>query len=159
MGDFLDTLDIITSVLRHRFMIVGQRRDLDVKGDIDFSNPSWENNLRKEVAERGGLHSVCGIDYHIFEKGIGTNMPSFVAGRICWDMWFLSEALRIGYDVVDATGKIFAIHQKHTYTRTAGKAKGRRGEEAIMNKKLSQGRGASIKDANWRFLNGKLTKR
>lgn len=159
MGDFLDTLDIVSSVFHHQFMIIGQRWDLWVDDYIDFSNVLWEHELRKKVEKIGKLHPQCGIDYFVFEKGFGMDMPPFNLGRTCWDNWIVSHALRIGLDVVDATEKVFAVHQNHDYSHTGGEKKARKGDEAIINRRLLRKNIAFIQEAKWRFLNNKLVKK
>jgi len=159
LDDFLGTIDKVVSVLLHRFMIVGQRWDLDVTEHIDFSNPSWKNILHEEVVKHGKLHPTCGIDYFIFEKEISINMLPFPIGRTCWDNWFMSQALRIGVNVVDATEKIFAIHQEHRQFHIEEYTNNRIGKESAMCRKLAQGSMAHIDSANWKFSNGKLVKK
>ncbi len=159
VSDFLSVVDKVSLKL-NQFMIVGQRWDLDVKDYINFDE-FWEKELRIKVNELEKLHSPCGEDYHIFGKGYGIGMPSFIVGRPGWDNWFVAQALKDGLDVVDATGEILAIHQTHDYSHIGGIENGREGEEAMTNRKLA---GAIIHQgftthANWEFLNGDLVKR
>ena len=158
-NDFLDAIDKVSSKFS-KFMIIGQRWDLDVPELIDFSNSHWEEDLRNRVATFGKLHSTAGLDYHIFEKGFGLDMPPFIVGRPAWDNWFVSEALRLGFNVVDATGKIFAVHQTHDYSHIdGGFDEGRAGEEASRNRGLA-GAGCSFTtDANWKFSGDNIVKR
>jgi len=158
-NDFLDTLDIVTTAFPHKFMIVGQRWDLEISDYIDFRDSSWEEKLRNEVAKSGTMHPACGIDYFGFEKEIGINMLPFVVGRTCWDNWFMSQALHIGLNVVDATEKIFAVHQNHRRFHMKEYMNNRTGDEAKLCRKMAQGKIASISHANWAFSNGKLVKK
>lgn len=159
MDDFLDVVDIVSSNL-NRFMITGQRWDLDVENYIDFNNQIWEEELRRAVIERGKLHATCGMDYHIFEKGYGMNMPPFVAGRPGWDNWFVKQALQDKLNVVDATERILAIHQSHDYSHIVGGFKvGRFGEDAMSNCKLAGMKCAFTDNTNWKFLGDKLIRR
>lgn len=159
VSDFLDTLDTVTSVFPHRFMIVGQRWDLEIPHYINFSNSSWEDILRVETTQYGKLHPACGIDYFVFEKKIEIKMLPFPVGRTCWDNWFILQALRIGIDVVDATEKLFAVHQEHRQFHIKEYMNNRTGKESTECRKLAQGSMADIGSANWKFLNNKLIKK
>lgn len=159
VNDFLDTINEVTSVFPHRFMIVGRRWDLEILEYLNFSNTSWEKTLRADIKQRGKLHSACGIDYFVFEKDIKIEMLPFPVGRTCWDDWFISQALSTGINVVDATQKIFAVHQEHRKFHMKEYMHNRFGEEAKACRKLAQGFMEHISKANWRFLKGKLVKR
>lgn len=159
VNDFLDTIDMVSSKFND-FMIVGRRWDLKLLELIDFSNLQWEENLRNRVSLSGVLHSNAGMDYHIFKKGFGLDMPPFIVGRPAWDNWFLSQGIGLKLDTVDATGKIFAVHQTHDYSHIiGGQPEGRAGEEASKNRGLA-GAGCSFTDqTKWKFLNNKIVKR
>ena len=156
---FLDATDAAVSAFSQRFMIVGQRWDLLIPEYIDFTLPYWEEKLREKVAKDGYLHPVCGIDYFIFEKEIEIKMLPFPVGRTCWDDWFMWQALKIGISVIDATEKIFAIHQEHRQFHSEEYTKNRTGKESVECRKLAQGNIAYISNANWKFLNDKLVKK
>lgn len=157
--EFLRAIKVIADVHPHQFVIVGQRHDLRVRRPIDFSNPRWEVKLRKRVTKYGKLHSPCGVDYYIFRKGMGLDMPPFIAGRPAWDNWFLSQALQNNFGVIDATDKILAIHQKHNYSHAGGEENARHGIEAEVNRKLAGGDRVYIDNASWTFVKGKLVKK
>ncbi len=157
-NDLLETIDKVSSELT-KFMMVGQRWDCRIENSIDFSG-SWEANLRTLVSEKGKLHAPAGMDYHIFEKGFGLNMPPFIVGRPAWDNWFLSQALHLKFNVVDCTGKVFAVHQTHDYSHIEGGFnEGRAGLEATRNRGLA-GAGCSFtSDSNWKFSGDDLVRR
>lgn len=157
MNDFLDTLDGVALNFHHKFMIVGQRWDMEILEYIDFQY-SWEEKLREEVIKNGVLHPTCGIDYFVFEKDIVIDMLPFPVGRGCWDNWFMAQALHIGLDVVDATEKIFAVHQNHRRFHLEEYKNNRTGKESKLCTKLAQGKMGFISHANWKYLNGKLVK-
>ncbi|HUU88881.1 MAG TPA: hypothetical protein VMX17_14175 [Candidatus Glassbacteria bacterium] len=149
-NDFLDTVDVVSSKLK-KFMIVGRRTDLAIADYIDFADPLWEKKLRIK-AKSGKLHPPCAMDYHIFEKGVGTSMPPFVIGRIAWDNWFPAIALQHGFNVVDASEKILAIHQEHV---SLGDYKIK---ENMTNLKLAKKHRQFSSEANWGFANNELVK-
>ena len=48
-----------------RFVLLGQRWDLDVTSPIEFSG-DWQNRLRSIVHQQGSLHRPAGSDYFLF---------------------------------------------------------------------------------------------
>lgn len=159
MDDFLKTITVVADIHHHQFVIVGQRWDLAVNNPVNFSDRCWKRKLRRKATTSGKLHSPCGIDYYVFRKGLGVNMPPFIAGRPSWDNWFLAQALRDGVGVIDATKKILVIHQNHDYSHTNGIQNARQGAEAVLNRKLAGGHLNFINNASWEFVKGKLTKK
>ena len=110
------------------FLIVGQRWDCD-----------WEDTMTLEDIRRAPkkLHAPTGIDYFIFPKGFWGKIPPFVLGRTCWDNWLLSDALRRGAFVVDATQCIWAVHLNHDWSHLrGGKEEAWSGPEAVFNRSL-----------------------
>ena len=118
-----DILDAAVRVaeLENEFLVVGQRWDLDLKVEFDYSQ-EWEERLRGEVLERGSLHLPAGSDYFIFPRDQFTNMPNFAIGRAGWDNWMIYHARKNNWKVVDGTPSIFVIHQDHDYAHLPGGA-------------------------------------
>ena len=102
-----------------KFLIVGQRWDLDLPTLLDFSN-GWESRLRAELNRRGRLHTPSGSDYFIFPRDLFTEMPEFAIGRAGWDNWMIYHARQQAWPVIDATPSILAIHQDHDYSHLPG---------------------------------------
>ena len=118
-ADIIFLSDLIASVRRvtaQRFLMVGQRWDLDVNAPIDFKSDHWEQTLRRQTSSRGVLHPPAGSDYFIFPKGMMGEIPAFVVGRPGWDNWFIYRARALGIPVIDATGANTVIHQNHDYS-------------------------------------------
>jgi hypothetical protein len=115
---FMESIRIVVGIPKS-FLVIGQRWDLSVEEEINFQDPRWEEGVRKLVRESGQMHSPAAIDYFIFRKGLWPAIPPFGVGRTIWDNWLVLEARRRGAAVVDATGKIQAIHQTHDYSHHA----------------------------------------
>jgi hypothetical protein len=135
-----DFLDGVRNVQLSRFLLVGQRWDLDVDEPLNFRSTAWEQELGRRVRSQGELHDASGIDYFVFRKDEELcQLPAFAVGRPGWDNWFIYHARRLGIPVIDATGAITAIHQNHDYghvSTTAGgkdQLKGWFGPEAEKN--------------------------
>ncbi|HUU88882.1 MAG TPA: hypothetical protein VMX17_14180 [Candidatus Glassbacteria bacterium] len=158
-NDFLDALDTVTTAFPHKFMVVGQRWDLEITDCIDFHDSSWEDRLRNDVAKCGTMHPACGIDYFVFEKELSIEMLPFPVGRGYWDNWFMAKALHVGLNVIDATEKIFAVHQNHRRFHMKEYQNNRSGAEYQRCGKLANGLMAFISHANWIFQNDILVKK
>ncbi|MFC1613632.1 hypothetical protein ACFL23_04915 [Patescibacteria group bacterium] len=116
--DIILTSNFIGAVNRlpqKNFLAVGRRWDLDIRDIINFKNPAWEMDIKKEIKKRGVLHSYAGIDYFIFEKNSFKNMPPLIVGRVGWDNYMILKARNKKMKVIDATEAITAIHQNHDY--------------------------------------------
>ena len=134
-----DFLRAITQVRRDSFLLVGQRWDIDLKVNWDFSDPNWEERLRSYVAEVGTLHSPAGLDYFVFPRGLYRDIPPFAVGRPAWDGWMTYRARSTGVPVVDATDVITVIHQNHDYSHHPGGRTGVwQGPEAKHNRGLAK---------------------
>lgn len=122
------------------FLMVGQRWDLDLKEKINFQNPNWEEDLKKEVLKKGKLHPKTGIDYFVFKKGFFKEIPPFALGRTVWDEWLLYDSWRRRAKIIDATQVTMVIHQNHPYlTRENQIFNPWKSKEAKRNLKLAGG--------------------
>lgn len=102
-----------------RFLIIGQRWDLDLRQLYDFS-PGWEQRLQQETRTRGQLHAPAGSDYFVFPRQLFQEMPDFTIGRAGWDNWMIYQARQQSWPVVDGTPSIMIIHQNHDYSHLPG---------------------------------------
>jgi hypothetical protein len=100
---------------KQRFLMVGQRWDLDVTEPLDFEIPDWEQALRSSVERSGSLHPPSGSDYFVFRKGTVGALPPFAVGRPGWDNWMIYRARDRKVAVVDATEATLVVHQNHAY--------------------------------------------
>lgn len=117
-GDFTEAATFVKEQLSGSpFLIVGQRCDLEVSNSIDFTTTFWENDLHRSMIEYGVLHGPDGIDYFIYSRGLWSDIPPMVIGRIAYDNWLIFRARTLGVAVIDATQVIKAIHQKHEYPK------------------------------------------
>jgi len=129
---------------KRRFLIVGQRTDLDQSEALDFG-AGWEDRLRADTGSRGVLHRPTGIDYFVYHRDLWGRIPPFAIGRFSWDNWLIHRARQLRVSVIDATRCITAVHQNHDYSHARGGAKGARsGPEARENFRLAGGRPLSL---------------
>jgi hypothetical protein len=141
-----------------KFLLVGQRWDLDVTVPLDFSG-DWSARLQLDARARGKLHRPMGSDYFIFPRDCFTNMPEFAIGRAGWDNWMIYKARKEGWVTVDATTSIMIIHQNHDYSHLPGGQPHYKLPETHENIRLASGREVTrftLLDTNRQLVNGRL---
>jgi len=151
---------------RERFLMVGRRWDTDVAEPLDFANAEWVRRAAALAHERGARQPGWSIDYFAFPRGLYSEMPALVIGRVWWDHWLVWKAREQGADVVDASEAVTAIHQNHGYGYHPQGARGVwSDEQAAENYRLAGGRwhlqtiddathilGVDGERANWKRL-------
>ncbi|HWQ84879.1 MAG TPA: hypothetical protein VN363_09940 [Anaerolineales bacterium] len=140
-----------------KFLIIGQRWDLDQPTLLDFSN-GWENRLRADIRQRGRLHTPSGSDYFIFPRALFAEMPDFAIGRAGWDNWMIYFARHQGWPVVDGTPSILAIHQDHDYSHLPGGQPHYNHAESRQNEILAGGSNKlfMVLDSDRQLRNGQI---
>lgn len=137
MSDFLPAVQCIKM---KRFLMVGQRYDLDLKDFVNFDDPDWESKLRSEAVTRGKLHSKGGISYFVFNRGLYDDIPPIAIGRTADDNWLIYKIRALKVPVIDATGVVTVVHQNHDYSHHTGGVTGVfQGPEAKRNVELIGG--------------------
>jgi glycosyltransferase involved in cell wall biosynthesis len=120
------------------FLLIGQRWDLPLLDEIDFSELRWRESLARRVQEHAMLHAECGLDYFVFRKGLWPQIPPFAIGRTAWDNWLVMDPHKRGIPVVDGTEFVAAVHQDHDYGHVAGgRHEAWNGMEAARNRSLA----------------------
>jgi hypothetical protein len=99
----------------NKFLMVGRRWDTPITlSCTDFSTSAQQALL--SIAQKSGVqqpgHSV---DYFAFTRGLYSDMPPLVIGRVWWDHWLVYHARELHVDVVDVSPQVLAIHQNHDY--------------------------------------------
>jgi hypothetical protein len=143
-ADIIVMSDFIAAVQRanlSKYLMVGQRHDMDVNETLEFSSTGWEENLRRRVEKEGRLHGITGIDYFIFPKGTFRDIPPMAVGRPGWDNWLIYNSRMKRIPVINATSVITVVHQNHGHASFSGGEKAFwEGPEAIRNIELAGGR-------------------
>lgn len=152
LEDFLPAVDQVARRME-RFLIVGQRWNLDVEDPIRFTS-GWREEIRRRLEAEGRLHPPTGSDYFVFPRGEFPRLPDFALGRSGWDNWMIFDARRRGIPVVDATGAVRAVHQNHDYAHLPGSKPHHGQAESRRNVALAGGREAMfrLRDADWKLL-------
>jgi hypothetical protein len=161
-ADILFLPDIVAAARQvaaqtERFLMFGQRWDLEVREALDFSN-GWDQRLLEMIQRRGRLHPALGSDYFIFPRGCFTEIPDFTIGRSGWDNWMIYYARQQGIPAVDATPSTKVVHQNHDYSHLPGGIPPYHLEESEINRELAGGKSHLylILDCDKQLVNGKL---
>jgi len=142
MSDFWRAVQLILR-FKDRFLMAGQRWDVDVGAAIDFERPDWESEVQRLAFNTNQQRPQQWIDYFVFPKGLYLGkVPEFVIGRPGWDNWLLWYASSLRVPVVDASRVVAAVHQNHDYSyHPEGEQGVWHGEEAQANYKLLRTKG------------------
>jgi hypothetical protein len=123
-----------------RFLLVGQRWDVDIDVELDVDDERGVERVRDEWLPRATLHNPAGIDYFVYRRGLWRNIPPFALGRTAWDNWLIYDARCSHTRVVDGTAGITILHQNHDYSHHAQGTDGVwKGPEAQRNFELAGG--------------------
>ncbi len=136
-----DFVEISRKVLAQekKFLLVGQRWDLDVQVDLEFPQ-GWETEFDKDLAARGRRHPAGGSDYFVYPRDIFTSIPPFAIGRSGWDNWMFYEARVKGWKLINCSKVINIIHQDHDYAHLPNGLPHYRQPESAENVKAAGGK-------------------
>lgn len=157
-----DIVEAVKKVDLNKFLMVGQRWDLDIQELLDYQCDDWEENLRNIVETKGHLHPPAGSDYFIFPKGALGKFPPFAVGRPGWDTWVIYRGRKLGIPVIDISQAVTVIHQNHDYKHIpGGDGKSWKGPEGDTNIDLMGGWDYvfTLCDTNWILSDCGLEKR
>lgn len=156
MPDFVDAA-LAAARQAEKFLLVGQRYDLDVRQPLDFS-ADWSERLRAQALREGKLHKATGSDYFIFPRDCFADMPAFAIGRAGWDNWMIYGGRRNGWPVIDGTQSILIVHQNHDYRHLPGGQPHYRHPETFENIRLAGGKRAifELPDVSHLLVQGRL---
>ncbi len=151
--DFLEAhRRLLALVPKH--LMVGRRWDTDITAPLDFDKPDWEQQVVALARGEGVQRFYHNIDYFVFPRGMYSEIPALVIGRIWWDHWLVGKAHALGAAVVDASEVVCAVHQNHDYGYHAKGMEGVWGDEdARRNHELAAAdcRLGTIEDAPYRL--------
>jgi hypothetical protein len=132
---------------RTPFLVVGECWNVRVDGETDA------------VPVGGRKRGADAIDYFVYSRGLYRQLPPFAVGRPAFDNWLIWFARTSGATVIDATARVHAVHQDHSYAHVGSLDEVRRGPEAARNRQLAGGGRARLYsrfDATHRLLGTRL---
>jgi hypothetical protein len=112
-----------------RFLLVGQRADLDIDERLAF-DAAWYERLSQQVLAKANKRGDLCIDYFAFSRDLFSEVPPFAIGRTRYDNWLIWNAAEEGAVVVDASAFVRVVHQNHDYGHTGGLVRAWEGAEA-----------------------------
>jgi hypothetical protein len=107
--------EILRSISKECFLAIGQRWDIDLEEEIEFSNPNWKTLLQSRVLKSATLHPPLGSDYFLYHGNVWADLPTLVVGRGAYDNYLIYYCRIKGVPVIDLTEMMMAIHQNHDY--------------------------------------------
>lgn len=134
-----------------RFVITGQRWEVDVNQTIDFSQESSIADLRRHTLKHGVLDPLWMMDFFVYPRErLSMRIPPLLVGRGRTDNWLVYQARVANADLIDVTPSTMVIHQSHDYSHIGRKGSvSWKGEEGEQNKRMvaETGRIYSLLDA------------
>ena len=154
--DFVNTAREV-SAQQNKFLLVGQRWDLDVREELDFSE-GWVDRLTARTEAEGRLHPRGGSDYFIYPRSCFEEIPAFAIGRAGWDNWMFYKARYENWPLIDSTKSIQIIHQDHDYSHLPKGQPHYRLPETLENIRLAGGKRTifNLLDADHELENGQI---
>lgn len=143
---------------KQKFVLLGQRWDLNITSALDFSG-DWATRLLSSLPSLGQLHRPAGSDYFLFPQSCFTELPPFTIGRAGWDNWMIYHARKNRFPAIDATLDVTIIHQNHDYSHLPGGQPHYKHPETNENIRLAGGRAMTrftLLDTDYRLENGRL---
>jgi len=138
MDSTLPNVALNVREMQDRFLIVGQRIDLDIDEKIDFDG-NWEQYLNQRLHESGRIHPPYGIDYFVWHGDVYPEIPDFLIGVVWFDNWLVWRAIYDGVPVFNASKVINVVHQEHGGTKQP-----RDGKKADYNHNLARNNGCYL---------------
>ncbi|HEV2523094.1 MAG TPA: hypothetical protein VGT24_11990 [Candidatus Acidoferrales bacterium] len=141
-ADIILTNDFCAAVDRVRtrfekFMMVGQRWDLDREQPLDFSQARWADAIREQALRANVQRPGNLIDYFVYTRGLCDALLPLAIGRFSWDNYLLWLARSQGAELVDVSPAVVAIHQNHDYSHhPKGPNEVREGPERKRNREM-----------------------
>lgn len=156
-----DLLPALDGVALDRFLIVGNRTNMEVQKLLDFAEPDAAAQLRIRAQTEGVMQPPVGSDYFIFPRETAWQMPELAVGRLGWDNWMIFRAREMGLPVIDATPSVTAVHQNHDYRHVKSRPAGsgiRPGHEDNANQFTAGGVEAmfTLWDVDFQLVDGQL---
>jgi hypothetical protein len=100
------------------FLAVGESWDAPLGHRLDFSG-DWPADVGTALA-RARRRGAGALDFFLFTHDLFHELPSFAVGRVGFDNWLVWRAAEEGAAVIDVTGAVRPLHQRHGYGHLRG---------------------------------------
>lgn len=126
------------------FLAVGESWDAPLEHALDLDG-GWEADV---AAALGGARrrGAGALDFFLFTDDLFRELPPFAIGRVGFDNWLVWRASAEGVAVVDVTGAVRPLHQRHGYAHLKGGRDATRHEspEGRRNRELARAGGGQV---------------
>jgi hypothetical protein len=121
---FEDFAEALRSIKFRRFVMVGQRMDVDVDEPLPVADAAQRGQVKEGLFASGRWHDIGGMDYFAWRRGSLPKLPPLYLGAAGWDNIVVYCCRQAGVPVVDGTRDIKVFHQNHEHHRleTGGRA-------------------------------------
>ncbi|MGE5313400.1 MAG: hypothetical protein ACM3Q4_01760 [Acidobacteriota bacterium] len=116
---------------KERYLMVGQRWNLDVTERIDFTRPDIDREIRLRTMQHGGLALLWAMDYFVFPRGMWEKLPQFAIGRPGWDNWMLYQSRTKRIDLINSSLVVMAVHQNHPPAYTVDGVEAKQNQQTL----------------------------
>lgn len=135
-NDFCAAVDRVRARFE-KFMMVGERWDLDWEQSLDFSQAGCADAIREQALRANSQRPGNLIDYFVYTRGLCDTPLPLAIGRFSWDNYLLWLARSQGAELVDVSPAVVAIHQNHDYSHhPKGPNEVREGPERKRNREM-----------------------
>jgi hypothetical protein len=134
-GDIILMQDFVAafqSIPFYKFLMVGQRMDVDVTEALSFDTPEAARVVHEKLCQSGVLHEPWGLDYFAYSRGSLPALPPLYVGAAAWDNLMIYFCRRARLPVVDATFGVTAFHQNHAYDATTRECPSARANRSLL---------------------------
>lgn len=115
---------------------LGRRVNADITRPLDAADPGADAEL---LAADGELDLPHALDYFFLRQCPHLDsLPPFAVGRPGWDNWMIYQALHLRLPIIDLSGLVRVIHQRHDHGHVKqGSGVKWEGPEAESNRALA----------------------
>lgn len=126
------------------FLAVGESWDAPLEQELDFEG-AWELDVGRALAD-SRRRGAGALDFFLFTDDLFRELPPFAIGRIGFDNWLVWRASAEHTAVVDVTGAVRPLHQRHGYGHLRGGREATRQEspEGRRNLELARADGGQV---------------
>jgi len=151
-NDFIEAVQTVVKELKkikkEKFLMAGQRWNVEIKEPIDFNDRNLEKRLRAKLKDNGKMLGASGMDYLVFSRDAEFKTSGIAMGRAGVDNCLFYQAKKMGMPTIDATAAVDIIHQNHDYPqkgKVSYKIENQRNIRAIGGFSKM----ATLRDADW----------
>lgn len=138
------------------YMAICSRFDMARAMEIDFSQSTWFEQVKAEVAAAGVPHGHTAGDLWVYPRNFDMAPPAFPIGRHLTDGWAIYSARLRRIPVIDLTAEILLVHQLHDRPAKRNPFFYEEQLECVRLFENAAENALSVIDADWVFTAGQI---